>query len=319
MTLNSLANALEGRGERARRRPSRTSAATSTRSSRSCPPSSEDLVALADVADTYDLAAPDLLRVLGNLTVTSRTVLQKRQQLDVFFSDLTGLSDTTTRVLRSNESALIRSGEVGAPVLKLLATYSPELPCLLQGVGTLRADPGQDLRGQPGQAVPRARSRAVRGLRPRRPSRVRRDRARPVVLGPAQAARADRSGVLRRRHRHRRQPADGATCRCSSRTSTTCCPACRSRAGSPVGRRRRLRARHVERVRRQRPASSRCSTPCSPAQRTDPRHLRLARLPALRTRRPRGRWRSDGTVRTRQGHLRRRRSSSRSSPSSRCS
>ncbi|CAN5414325.1 MCE family protein [soil metagenome] len=131
-TLNALATALEGRGDQ-------LGATLDDLGSYldeiepSLPTLREDLIALADVADTYDLAAPDLLQVLGNLTVTSKTVLQKRQQLDVFFSDLTGLATTTRRVLSDNESALIRVGDVGAPVLKLLATYSPEFPCLLRG------------------------------------------------------------------------------------------------------------------------------------------------------------------------------------------
>jgi phospholipid/cholesterol/gamma-HCH transport system substrate-binding protein len=132
MTLSAVANALEGRGDQLGVTLEDLGTYLGDIEG-SLPTLQEDLVALADVADTYDLAAPDLLRVLGNLTVTSKTVLQKREQLDVFFSDLTGLSNTTTRVLRDNESALIRVGEVGAPVLKLLATYSPELPCLLKG------------------------------------------------------------------------------------------------------------------------------------------------------------------------------------------
>ena len=93
----------------------------------------EDLAALADVADAYDDAAPDLLDVLGNLTVTSRTVTEKRAQLDTFFSDLGGLADTSARVLADNEADLIRVGEVTAPLLRLLAVYSPQLPCLLEG------------------------------------------------------------------------------------------------------------------------------------------------------------------------------------------
>ncbi len=131
-TLSALANALEGRGDQ-------LGATLDDLGSYldeigpSLPTLQEDLVLLAEVADTYDLAAPDLLRVLDNLTVTSKTVVQKRQQLDVFFSDLTGLATTTRRVLRDNESALIRVGDVGAPVMRLLATYSPELPCLLRG------------------------------------------------------------------------------------------------------------------------------------------------------------------------------------------
>lgn len=132
MTLNALATALSGRGEQLGQTLDDLGSYLGAING-SLPTLREDLVALADVADTYDLAAPDLLQVLGNLTVTSKTVLQKRQQLDVFFSDLTGLADTTTRVLRDNEPDLIRVGQVGAPVMKLLATYSPELPCLLKG------------------------------------------------------------------------------------------------------------------------------------------------------------------------------------------
>ena len=57
-----------------------------------------------NVADTYDLAAPDLIDVLGNLTVTSKTVIEKADELDSFFSDLEGLADTSTRVLSDNET-----------------------------------------------------------------------------------------------------------------------------------------------------------------------------------------------------------------------
>jgi phospholipid/cholesterol/gamma-HCH transport system substrate-binding protein len=132
LTLNALATALEGRGADLGETLEDLGTFLDAIEP-SLPTLQEDLVALADVAETYDLAAPDLLRVLDNLTVTSRTVLEKRRQLDVFFTDLTGLATTTTRVLRDNESALIEMGEVGAPVLKLLATYSPQLPCLLKG------------------------------------------------------------------------------------------------------------------------------------------------------------------------------------------
>ena len=34
-----------------------------------------------NVADTYDLAAPDLIDMLGNLTVTGKTVIQKADDL----------------------------------------------------------------------------------------------------------------------------------------------------------------------------------------------------------------------------------------------
>jgi phospholipid/cholesterol/gamma-HCH transport system substrate-binding protein len=93
---------------------------------------------LADVADTYDLAAPDLIGVLRNLTVTSQTVLDNRLQLDVFFTDVAGLSDTATRILADNEADMIRIGQVSEPVLRLLEVYSPEFPCLLRGAARYR-------------------------------------------------------------------------------------------------------------------------------------------------------------------------------------
>ncbi|MFB9311951.1 MCE family protein [Nocardioides plantarum] len=132
LTLNALETALEGRGDQLGETLDDLNRYIDGIEG-SLPTLREDLGLIADVADTYDDAAPDLLRVLGNLTVTGRTVVEKRQSLDVFFTDLTGLADTSRTLLRDNEANLIEVGKVGAPVLKLLATYSPELPCLLKG------------------------------------------------------------------------------------------------------------------------------------------------------------------------------------------
>ncbi|MBJ7358075.1 MCE family protein, partial [Nocardioides sp.] len=132
MTLNALASALEGRGEQLGTTLDDLQTYLAEISP-SLPTLREDLVRLADVADTYDLAAPDLLAVLRNLTVTARTVVERRADLDVFFSDLTGLATTSTRVLGDNEANLIEIGRVSEPLLKLLAVYSPEFPCLLKG------------------------------------------------------------------------------------------------------------------------------------------------------------------------------------------
>jgi len=131
-TLNALATALQGRGDQLGQTMDELDAYLGAISDK-LPTLREDLVSLADVADTYDLAAPDLLDVLGNLTVTSKTVIEKAEDLDVFFSDLQGLATTSTRILSDNERNLIRVGRVSEPVLKLLAVYSPEFPCLIEG------------------------------------------------------------------------------------------------------------------------------------------------------------------------------------------
>ncbi|HEY9562676.1 MAG TPA: MCE family protein [Nocardioides sp.] len=132
-TLNAVSTALDGRGEDLGKTLDKLDGFL-TDIKPHLPTLRKDLVLLAEVAETYSIAAPDLIEVLKDVTVTSKTVIEKKEDLGVFFADLTGLADTTTRVLSANEKDLIRAGELARPVLDLLATYSPEFPCLLRGL-----------------------------------------------------------------------------------------------------------------------------------------------------------------------------------------
>jgi phospholipid/cholesterol/gamma-HCH transport system substrate-binding protein len=131
-TLSAIATALEGRGEQIGRTMDQLGNYLGAIDGH-LPTLRKDLVQLAKVSKDYDVAAPDLLDTLANLTVTSKTIVQKRRDIDVFFSDLTGLSDTATRFLQANGENLIRMGQVTAPMTALLARYSPEFPCLIKG------------------------------------------------------------------------------------------------------------------------------------------------------------------------------------------
>jgi phospholipid/cholesterol/gamma-HCH transport system substrate-binding protein len=131
-TLSAIAHALQGRGEQIGKTMDELGNYLGAIDGH-LPTLKADLTQLAKVSDDYEAAAPDLLKTLSNLTVTSHTIVQKRHDLDVFFSDLTGLSDTTTRVLQANAQNLIRMGQVTEPMTKLLARYSPEFPCLIKG------------------------------------------------------------------------------------------------------------------------------------------------------------------------------------------
>jgi phospholipid/cholesterol/gamma-HCH transport system substrate-binding protein len=136
-TLNALATALNGRGEELGVTLEKLDSYLGAIDDH-LPTLRKDLILLADVSDTYADAAPDLIGILRNATTTSRTVLDKRQELDVFFRDIAGLADTSTEILSENETNLIRVGEVTEPVLQLLATYSPEFPCLIKGSANYR-------------------------------------------------------------------------------------------------------------------------------------------------------------------------------------
>lgn len=145
-TLNALATALAGRGEQIGATLEELDAYV-TSIGEHLPTLRQDLIALADVARTYDLAAPDLVRMLRNVTVTGRTVIEEEAQLQAFFSDVAGVSRTGTRVLADNEQNLIRLGELSRPTMALLDTYAPQYPCLFEGIDRYSKNLGEIFEG----------------------------------------------------------------------------------------------------------------------------------------------------------------------------
>ena len=158
-TLNALATALGGRGEQLGQTMDELDAYLGEIGDH-LPTLREDLVKLADVADTYDLAAPDLL---GALAQRDRHRPDGRRQREAARRLLLRPPGPRRHLDRGaparTRANLIRVGQVTEPVLKLLAVYSPELPCLLQGAARYAPRLARDLRGQPGQAVHRVRHR----------------------------------------------------------------------------------------------------------------------------------------------------------------
>ena len=131
-TLYALATALQGRGQELGQTVDRLDSYLSAMNEQ-LPTLRKDLDLLADVSNTYSLAAPDLVNFLRNATTTAQTVTQKQQQLSGFLTSMTKLSRVSTRVLSTNEQGIVREGQLAAPLMKLLDTYSPEYTCLLQG------------------------------------------------------------------------------------------------------------------------------------------------------------------------------------------
>jgi phospholipid/cholesterol/gamma-HCH transport system substrate-binding protein len=132
-TLYALSHALEGRGERIGENLERVNTYL-TQLNPHMETLQADVTGLADFAETYAAATPDLMRVLRNTAATSRTVVAKQDALAATLAGTTGMAGTADQVLTENESNLIRLADVSRPVLDLLATYSPEYPCLLQGL-----------------------------------------------------------------------------------------------------------------------------------------------------------------------------------------
>jgi phospholipid/cholesterol/gamma-HCH transport system substrate-binding protein len=132
-TLYALATALQGRGEKLGETVEQLDSYL-TAMNVELPTLRTDLQLLADVSDTYALAAPDLVDLLRNATTTARTVTTKSKELSGFFGSMTKLSVVSTRVLTTNERAIVRESELAEPLSALLDTYSPEYTCLLEGL-----------------------------------------------------------------------------------------------------------------------------------------------------------------------------------------
>jgi phospholipid/cholesterol/gamma-HCH transport system substrate-binding protein len=132
-TLYAISTALAGRGEQLGRTISDLHSYLGTINVE-LPTVEKDLNLLASVSRTYSLAAPDLVRLLKNATVTARTVTSKKEQLGQFLTSLTGLSVTATGILQTNGDLIVREAHLASPLTTLLDTYSPEYTCLLQGI-----------------------------------------------------------------------------------------------------------------------------------------------------------------------------------------
>jgi len=132
-TLNAVADALEGRGEKLGESIT-TLDNYLTRLNPQLPALLQDLRLLSTVSGTYADVAPEIAETLRNTVKTGNTLLTKQQKLHAFLRDVASFSDTTREFLDANGNNIIRLGQVSRPTLALLARYSPEYPCLLRGL-----------------------------------------------------------------------------------------------------------------------------------------------------------------------------------------
>ena len=132
-TLYALAHALQGKGDQLGDTFEDLDAYLK-RVNIKLPTLKTDLSLLADVAKTYDLAAPDLIRLLDNATVTARTITDKKDSLNLALGSITGLAKVTRVTLSENEQLLIdqvrygRSDQAQVAMAALRASTGAEIP-----------------------------------------------------------------------------------------------------------------------------------------------------------------------------------------------
>jgi phospholipid/cholesterol/gamma-HCH transport system substrate-binding protein len=135
-TLGAISGALRGRGSQLGDTLVRVQQLVSGLNT-ALPPLQEDITRTADLADTYTQAAPELLAALADLSTTTQTVFEQRENLAGLFSSVTQASDDLTVFLRDNRANLIALAADSRPTLESLAQYAPEYPCLLNQIAGL--------------------------------------------------------------------------------------------------------------------------------------------------------------------------------------
>jgi phospholipid/cholesterol/gamma-HCH transport system substrate-binding protein len=132
-TLNAMATALDGRGERLGENLA-TVDSYLKRVNPQIPAIIEDLRLTADVSDLYADVMPELADTLRNTITTTQTLESRDAKVRALYTDVAAFADTSRDFLNQNGDNLIRLGEVSAAQLRVFAKYAPEYPCLTGGI-----------------------------------------------------------------------------------------------------------------------------------------------------------------------------------------
>ncbi|WP_229054385.1 MCE family protein [Aeromicrobium sp. Leaf350] len=98
------------------------------------PQLADDLVKLGQVARTYEVAAPDLLEALDDLTVTANTMVEEQETLTTLFANVVTASNTTRDWLQVNQGTIITLSAESRSALAAAAPYATQFPCLFKAV-----------------------------------------------------------------------------------------------------------------------------------------------------------------------------------------
>jgi phospholipid/cholesterol/gamma-HCH transport system substrate-binding protein len=132
-TLNALATALDGRGEAIGENLVILDDYLK-RTNPKIPLLVDDLRKLGEVSEVYRDVVPEIANLLRNSVTTGRTFVEKEQKIEALFADVASFSSTSKDFLEQNGQNIIRLSKQGQQQLPLYARYSPEYPCLLNGI-----------------------------------------------------------------------------------------------------------------------------------------------------------------------------------------
>jgi phospholipid/cholesterol/gamma-HCH transport system substrate-binding protein len=102
---------------------------------------------LADLADVYTAASPDLWTFLNNAVITAHTLNGQQQNLDAALLASVGFGNTGADIFNRGGPYLLRAAADLVPSAQLLDEYSPELFCAIRNLHDVAPRAGAALGG----------------------------------------------------------------------------------------------------------------------------------------------------------------------------
>lgn len=133
ITLNAVSSALRGRGDTLGQNLELVDEYLAGINPE-IPALGENFRGLADLADTFEAARPDVIEVLDNLSFLNRSLVDTEGDLSSFLTSTTTSTGELDRLLRENEQRLVTLARDSLPPLRLFEKYSPEFSCLAAGL-----------------------------------------------------------------------------------------------------------------------------------------------------------------------------------------
>lgn len=96
------------------------------------PAMTDDIARFADVAEEYNVSAPDLLSALDAMTTTSRTVADRATDLRTVFANVITSADTTRGFVARNQGTIEILSAQSRKALAAVRPYASEFPCVLK-------------------------------------------------------------------------------------------------------------------------------------------------------------------------------------------
>jgi len=98
----------------------------------------EDFERLAEVADSWKIAAPDLLDALATMTTSTRTLVEERDNLKDVYASVIGSANTTRGWISDNSQTIIVLARESKAALRATAPYASQFPCLFRAVAKMK-------------------------------------------------------------------------------------------------------------------------------------------------------------------------------------